>query len=108
MARPPLALGTPGSITINQEGPGVWVARCRFRGHDGVTRRLRKHGASKSAARAELHKAIEERQRGTSRAGGLSPGATFAEAAELYLTKIARKREDTTLVEYRARLDNYV
>ena len=36
------------------------------------------------------------------------PGATFAEAAELYLAKIARKREDTTLVEYRARLDNYV
>ena len=72
------------------------------------TRRLRKHGASKSAARAELHKAIQERQRGTSGAGALSPTSTFAEAAELYLAKIARKREDTTHVEYRARLDNYV
>lgn len=103
-----LALGTPGSITVGHEAPGVWGARCRFRGHDGVTRRLRKHGASKSAARAELHKAIEEPQRGTSRAGDLSPGSTFADASEVYLARVARKREDTTRVEYRARLDNDV
>ncbi len=51
---------------------------------------------------------IQELQRGTSGAGALSPTSTFAQAAELYLAKVARKREDTTLVEYRARLDNYV
>ncbi|WP_328307836.1 hypothetical protein [Actinomycetospora sp. NBC_00405] len=45
------------------------------------------------------NKAIQERQRST--AGALSPRSTFAGAAELYLAKVARKREDTTLVEYR-------
>ena len=108
MARRPLPLGTPGSINVIEEAKGVWVARCRFRDHDGVTRRMTKNGHTKTAATSALHKAIQERQRGTSGAGALSPTSTFAEAAELYLAKIARKREDTTHVEYRARLDNYV
>ena len=108
MARPPLPLGTPGSIKVDEEPKGVWVARCRFRDHDGVTRRMTKHGPSKSSARAELHRAIEERQRGSSRTGALSLTSTFAEVAELYLAKVGRKREDTTYVEYRARLENYV
>jgi hypothetical protein len=63
MARPPLPLGTPGAITTKEESPGVWVARCRFRDHDGVTRRLWKQGPSKTAARAALHQTIQDRQR---------------------------------------------
>jgi hypothetical protein len=42
----------------------------------------------------------------TEAASALFPTSTFSEAAELYLAKIAHKRENTTLVEYRARLDN--
>jgi hypothetical protein len=58
--------------------------------------------------RTAVHKVIQECQQGPSGAGALSPTSTFSEAAELYLAKVARKREDTTLVEYRARLDSYV
>ncbi|HSK61842.1 MAG TPA: site-specific integrase, partial [Actinomycetospora sp.] len=86
MARPPLPLGTPGTISVVEEEPGSWVARCRFRDHDGVTRRLRKHGSSKTAAKAALHELIQQRQRGTfGNVGGLTPASRFHEAAELYL-----------------------
>lgn len=38
--RPPLRIGQHGKITRVQTAPGVWVARCRYRDRDGVTRRL--------------------------------------------------------------------
>jgi hypothetical protein len=41
MARPPLAVGTHGSISVKQrEGGTSHVARCGFRDFDGVTRHL--------------------------------------------------------------------
>src|SRR3954465_9509284 len=100
MARPPLPLGTPGSIAVSEESPGLWVARCRFRDHDGVTRRLRRQGTSRSAARSELHRAIEDRQRTSSRVGELTPASRFDEAAELFLAKTERKRRPTTHAQY--------
>jgi integrase len=36
--RPPLRIGQHGRITRAQVDPGVWVARCRYRDLDGVTR----------------------------------------------------------------------
>jgi integrase len=101
MARPPLPLGTPGTISVAEEEPGSWVARCRFRDHDGVTRRLRKHGSSKTAAKAALHELIQQRQRGkTGSGGGLMPASRFREAADLYLAKVDRRREDSTHALY--------
>jgi integrase len=101
VARPPLPLGTPGSISVAQESPGSWVARCRFRDHDGVTRRMWKKGPSKTAARSALHEAITDRQRGgTSRTGELTPASRFSDAAAIYLAKIERKREDSTHALY--------
>jgi integrase len=38
--RPPLRIGQHGKITRTQVDPGVWLARCRFRDLDGVTRRV--------------------------------------------------------------------
>ncbi|OBA85967.1 hypothetical protein A5633_11495 [Mycolicibacterium elephantis] len=38
--RPPLRIGQHGKITRTQVSKGVWVARCRYRDRDGVTRRL--------------------------------------------------------------------
>ena len=38
--RPPLRIGQHGKITRNYLGDGVWLARCRFRDLDGVTRRV--------------------------------------------------------------------
>ena len=53
MARPPLPLGEHGSISVASRR-GFWVARCRFRGLDGVTRHIQKSGKSKTAARLAL------------------------------------------------------
>lgn len=101
MARPPLPLGTPGTISVTEEEPGSWVARCRFRDHDGVTRRLRKHGSSKTAAKAALHEHIQLRQRGRGGSGtALTPASRFRDAAELYLAKVDRRREDSTHALY--------
>jgi len=36
--RPPLRIGQHGKITRTQIGKGVWVAKCRYRDTDGVTR----------------------------------------------------------------------
>ncbi|PVZ08248.1 tyrosine-type recombinase/integrase [Actinomycetospora cinnamomea] len=100
MARPPLPLGTPGAITTKEESAGVWVARCRFRDHDGVTRRLWKQGPSKTAARGALHQTIQDRQRGSGGGSTLTPASRFKDAAELYLAKVDRKREDSTHALY--------
>ena len=39
MARPPLPLGQHGEISVAPKR-GQWVARCRLRGFDGVTRKI--------------------------------------------------------------------
>lgn len=38
--RPPLRIGQHGKITRTQVAKDIWVARCRFRDRDGVTRRM--------------------------------------------------------------------
>lgn len=38
--RPPLRIGQHGKITRAQVERGVWVARCRYRDRDGMTRRV--------------------------------------------------------------------
>ena len=42
--RPPLRIGQHGKITRQNLGGGVWVARCRYRDSDGVTRRVERKG----------------------------------------------------------------
>lgn len=64
--RPPLRIGAHGKIKRTDQGGGIWLARCRFRGDDGVTRVVERqtppgqrdrHGA---AAEAALLEAIEQ------------------------------------------------
>lgn len=40
--RPPLRIGQHGKITRSEVASGVWVARCRYRDTDGVTRIVQK------------------------------------------------------------------
>lgn len=42
--RPPLRIGQHGKITRKHLGGGVWLARCRFRDPDGVTRIVERRG----------------------------------------------------------------
>ena len=42
--RPPLRIGAHGNITRRYLGGGVWVAQCRYRDSDGVTRKIERRG----------------------------------------------------------------
>lgn len=42
--RPPLRIGQHGKIVREHLGGGVWLARCRYRDSDGVTRRVERKG----------------------------------------------------------------
>jgi integrase len=42
--RPPLRIGAYGKITRTYLGGGVWMARCRYRDSDGVTRIVERRG----------------------------------------------------------------
>jgi hypothetical protein len=44
MGRPPLRIGAHGKITRIYLGGGVWMARCRYRDSDGVTRIVERRG----------------------------------------------------------------
>lgn len=109
MARPPLPLGMPGSISVSERGPGAWVARCKFRDQDGVTRPIRKHGSTQSAARNALNEAIRDRQQaGRQRSGELTPASRFREAAVIFLARIERRRADSTHALYEFHLNNTI
>ena len=57
MVRPPLPLGHHGETSVAPKD-GRWVARCRLRGLDGVTRKVEKHGRTRTAARQALQEEL--------------------------------------------------
>jgi integrase len=105
MARPPLALGHHGSIKVSRDD-GQWVARCRFRDLDGVTRRVARWGTTKAGAQAVLQD--ELRQRTGQRTEVLKPNSRFREAAEVWMGKIRERRADSTADTYSSCLRNQV
>lgn len=107
MARPPLAMGTYGSVKVTKNEAGRWAARCRFRDYDGVTRHLKFVRRSKTAAQTALQDAINARQGAP--AAPLRPHHTFERASELWLIKLDAQvaegtRAATTADTYRQRL----
>lgn len=60
MARPPLPLGTHGSISCKEVGPKRFRARCLFRDWDGRVHEVERAGTSKSGATAALKAAIRD------------------------------------------------
>lgn len=105
MARPPLALGHHGTIKVSRDD-GQWVARCRFRDLDGVTRRLARWGTSKASAQAALQD--ELRKRTGQRTEVLKPNSRFREAADVWMGKIRERRADSTADAYASCLRNQV
>ena len=97
MARPPLALGHHGSIKVTRDR-GQWVARCRFRGLDGVTRKVERWGKSRTSARLALQDELRA-QRGE-RTEMLRPESRFREAADIWMVKIRARRADSTADTY--------
>lgn len=105
MARPPLALGHHGTIKLSHER-GMWCARCRVRDLDGVTRRVARFAATRSAAQQALQQ--ELRRRGGERSELLRADSRFRDAAEIWLGKIHERREDSTLNIYQHWLNKVV
>jgi len=105
LARPPLALGHHGSVKVARED-GQWVARCRIRDLDGVTRRVARWGATRASAQAALQDELGRRQ--GNREQMLKSSSRFREAADVWFTKIAERREDSTADTYRHWLDKLV
>lgn len=85
MGRPPLPIGTAGSITVTQVGEGRFRARCRFRDRDGVTRPVERHGRSRQAARSALNEHLKDRKRYGS-TDEVTPESTIEMVGERWLT----------------------
>ncbi len=101
MARPPLPIGTWGTITTKEVRPGVFRARARFRDADGMTRSVTSTGRTSAAARRELRQTFADR---AAPAGDLiSPEMRLQAVAEIWLALLGSERhiEQTTIDEYR-------
>lgn len=108
MARPPLPLGTWGTVTTERIRDGRYRALTRFRDHDGKTRRVTATGSSKATAERALREALARR---SAPAGELITAETrLNDLANLWITGLeAEERiEQTTINEYRRVLDNLV
>jgi hypothetical protein len=105
MGRPPLDIGQHGSVSFTREDEG-WVARCRFRDLDGVTRRVERRGASRTAADAALREQL--RRRGGRHAQRLRPNSRFRDAASVWMAKIVDRRSGSTVETYSYWLDALV
>ncbi|WP_411699173.1 tyrosine-type recombinase/integrase [Conyzicola sp.] len=77
MGRPPLPIGTNGSITVTGTKP-KFVARTRFRDSDGVTRNVERGGKTEGAAKAALNTALRDRKAHAS-GGDLNAESTIAQ-----------------------------
>jgi integrase len=106
MARPPLALGSHGSVTTTRSGE-KWVSRCRFRDLDGVTRPVARWGTSRANAQKALQDALRDRQ-GPTRPERLHASSRVRDAVEIWTAKIAERREDSTADTYRHWVDKVV
>jgi integrase len=105
MARPPLALGHHGTVKITREG-SQWVARCRVRDLDGVTRRVERWGPSRTAAQRALQDELHQRR--GERTELLRSESRFRDATAVWMGKIAERREDSTADTYRHWLEGLV
>lgn len=108
MARPPLPLGTWGTITTEKIRDGGYRALTRFRDTDGKTRRVTATGPSKAAAERALRDVLGTR---TASAGELITAETqLNDLANLWITGLEAEGriEQTTINEYCRVLDNLV
>jgi integrase len=108
MARPPLPIGTFGSITTKEVRPGVYRARTRFRDFDGVTREIKGTGRSAAAAVRELKAKIADR---SAPSGDLiGPDMRISQVADIWLSlyRAEQRSEATTANEYQRVIENVI
>src|SRR5882757_8681269 len=104
MGRPPLPLGTAGKITVNQEGPKSWCARCRYRDYDGKIYWVERYGETRTKAEQRLKEALRDWVSPVPSAG-INRDTKFRVVAVLWLKEF----EEDAASEYRSwgSLDTY-
>ncbi|MEV0052328.1 site-specific integrase [Saccharopolyspora shandongensis] len=120
MVRPPLQLGTWGTIRTYGRVDGKWVpkpeippgakidswrAMTQYCGHDGVTRQVERGSSSETKARRSLREALGKL---SSQQAALDSSSHFKDAAALYLDQIQTRRRRTTYDRYKGRLEKHV
>lgn len=102
MARPPLPLGTWGTISTQQVTPGVHRARARYRDYDGHTRQVEARGKTAAAARRELQARMANRV--TPRGSGLSLDSRMQDLTDQYFAdaRVAGQPSERSLEKYEA------
>ncbi|MDP3951236.1 site-specific integrase [Microbacterium sp.] len=108
MARPPLPLGTFGTITTTEVRPGVYRARTRFRDFDGVTREVKGTGRSAAAAVRELKAKIADRSAPSGDLIGSDMHISQVAKTWLSLYRAEQRSEATTANEYQRIIDNVI
>lgn len=106
--RPPLRIGQHGKVTRTAVGGGIWLARCRFRDADGVTRIVErrspagvedKHG---KAAEDALIEALKSR-RAPGVSGEISLDTRISVLVDLHLERLSQDgKAPATLTTYRS------
>ena len=87
VGRPPLSVGSYGSISIAQYGTG-YRARTLSRDYDGVTRRVERHGQTRGAAERALLLALRDRMHVGAEAE-ITPDTKIAGLAETWFAEIS-------------------
>lgn len=111
MARPPLPLGTWGEIrTVKPppSGPASWRAIAKYRGCDGKTVQVERRDGSEAKAIRRLRDELRTRAGSSTSSADLSPSSRFADAADLWIEDVRKRRVGTTYDRYRGRLDKHV
>jgi integrase len=107
VGRPPLSVGTYGSISTSPYGTG-YRARTLYRDYDGVARRVERHGRTKGAAERALRVALRDRVH-VGAGAEITPDTKIAGLAETWFAEIsAQDRSPGTLRAYRDRLDGQI
>lgn len=92
--RPQLRTATHGKIKSIYQGGGIWLARCRYRDTDGVTRVVQKLGPADDydkygkLSEDALIAALAERRRAGIQ-GEIEPDTKVADLVEQHLTRLA-------------------
>ena len=115
--RPQLRIGAHGKITRIYQGDGVWLAKCRYRDLDGVTRVVQRvgpadeHDKRGKLAEDALVAAITERRR-MAMAEDVTLDTKVADLVERHLTRLEEERRSpATMSTYRynvTKLKNFI
>ncbi|QUC01184.1 site-specific integrase [Cellulosimicrobium cellulans] len=107
MGRPPLPVGTWGTVFVTALPRGGYRARTRFRDYDGVTRLVERTGRTKNAARSALTTYLTER---SAPAGDdITADTRLRVVAEVWHAEVrARDLAAGTVRRYREVLDDHV